>query len=49
MASQRYARANSPYVQDFDPSKPTNYMMYLDANNLYDWAMSRALPNGYFK
>ena len=33
MASQRYARANNPYVQDFDPSKPTNYLMYLDANS----------------
>lgn len=49
MVSQRYARANNPYMQDFDPSKPTNYLMYLDANNLYGWAMSRALPTGGFK
>ena len=49
MAPKRYARANNPYVTGHDPSKPTNYLMYLDANNLYGWAMMRTLPTGGFK
>ena len=49
MVSKRYAKANSPYVKEHDPSKPTTYIQYLDANNLYGWAMSKALPKGGFK
>ena len=28
----------------YDPTKPTSYIMYVDANNLYGWALSQALP-----
>lgn len=35
MISQRYAKANNPYVEDYINSQPNNYLMYLDANNLY--------------
>ena len=35
MANKRYAKANNPKVQDYDPEKQTNYITYLDANNLY--------------
>ena len=41
--SKRYAKANNPLV-DHDPSKPNTYLWYLDANNLYGWAMSQYLP-----
>ncbi|XP_031549086.1 uncharacterized protein LOC116286658 [Actinia tenebrosa] len=41
--SRRYARANNPLVEH-DPEKPTTYIFYLDANNLYGWAMSQYLP-----
>ena len=49
MASKRYAKANNPIVEGHDPDKPTTYIMYLDANNLYGWAMSQALPTGGFE
>ena len=41
--SKRYAKANNPLV-GHDPNKPTTYLWYLDANNLYGWAMSQHLP-----
>lgn len=46
MISQRYA--NNPYLSDYDPCQPSNYLMYLDANNLYGWAMSQSLPTHDF-
>ena len=33
----------------FDDAKPTKYIFYLCANNLYGWAMCYSLPFGYFK
>ena len=45
----RYTSANNPYMEEYDSSKPTNYLQYLDANNLYGWAMSQALPTGEFR
>ena len=45
----RYAKANNPYMNDYDPKVPTSYIQYLDANNLYGWAMSQSLPVGGFK
>ena len=33
----RWAAANNLYMgSEYDPSKPTNYLQYLDANYLYD-------------
>ena len=49
MVSKRNAKANNPQVPNYDPRKPNNYIMYLDANNLYGWAMSKPLPKRYFK
>ena len=50
MITKRYSKANNPYmVKDFDKNSPTKYIFYLDANNLYGWAMSQPLPLGYFK
>lgn len=44
MISQRHAKANNKDVPNYDKNKPNNFVMYLDANNLYGWAMSQALP-----
>ena len=49
MISTRYGKANNKYMQEYDPSLPTKYIIYLDANNLYGWAMSRKLPTDGFK
>ena len=46
----RWAIANNPYMgYEYDPSKPTEYLQYLDANNLYGWAVSQPLPIRDFK
>ena len=49
VGGKRFARANNPKLSDYDPSQAFSYIMYLDANNLYGWAMSRHLPVGGFK
>ena len=48
MVSKRYAKANNLRVEGYDPDQLTNYITYLDANNLYGWAMSRPLPKKNF-
>ena len=49
MISTRYGKANNPYMKDYDPDQPTKYISYLDANNLYGWAMCKPLPTKGFK
>ncbi len=51
MISKRFARANNKYLGAalHDPSKPTTFINYVDANNLYGWAMSQTLPHHSFK
>jgi len=39
--SHRHAQANNPVVEGYDPSKPTSFITYLDANNPYGTAMSQ--------
>ena len=36
-------------MKNYDEKSQPKYIMYLDANNLYGWAMSQYLPTGGFK
>ena len=47
--ANRYGKANNKYMKSYDEKAPSKYIMYLDANNLYGWAMSQYLPTGGFK
>ena len=48
--SNRYAKANNDLLlDDHDPNKPTDYITYLDANNLYGSAQGEPLPVGDFR
>ncbi|KAE9523040.1 hypothetical protein AGLY_016671 [Aphis glycines] len=48
--SQRYSKANNKYMGDkFKKKEESIFLQYLDANNLYGWAMSKYLPTGDFK
>ena len=43
MVSHRFSKANHPYLKDYSKDKPNKYILYLDATNLYGWAMMQYL------
>ena len=47
--ANRYAKANSKYMNDYDPKILSTFISYLDMNNLYRWAMSEYFPSETFK
>ena len=47
--AKRYSKANNKYMKCYDSSKDSKHITYLDANNLYGWAMSQYFPDNGFK
>ena len=37
------------YMQSYNPSKPSTYLMYFGIDNLYGWAMYQPLPYADFR
>ena len=42
-----HSKANNEYCPDYDKTKPSAFISYLDMNNLYGWAMNEYLPNRF--
>ena len=47
--AKRYSKANNQYMKNYDPTKPSMYIPYLDMNNLYGRGVSDYLPYERFK
>ncbi|CAB4024804.1 Gastrula zinc finger, partial [Paramuricea clavata] len=47
--AHRHSEANNKHMSDYDEEKSNKHIIYLDANNLYGWAMSQNLPTGGFR
>ena len=47
--SHHYTNTNNKYLKNYDKNKESSYIEYLEANNLYGWAMSKKLPTRDFK
>ena len=45
----RYGKANNKYMKNYNKNEESSFIQYLDANNLYGWAMSQKLPVNVFK
>ena len=47
--AKRHGQVNNEYCPDYDPKKPSTFILSLDINNLYGWAMNQYLPYGGFE
>jgi hypothetical protein len=50
MVANHFAKANNPHLKEmWNPLLEQSFIEFVDANNLYGWAMSQCLPTGGFK
>ncbi|XP_046585666.1 uncharacterized protein LOC124292570 [Haliotis rubra] len=49
MISKKHSLSNLPGQDGYHSDKPNKHLIYWDANNLYGWAMSQALPERNFE
>ena len=49
LAMKRYAKANNKYMENYDPEKPSKYIIYNDKNGLYTSILAVPLPFSDFK
>ena len=47
--ANRYSKANNMYLKSYEPKEESKHVIYLDANNLYGYAISKFLPTSSFK
>ena len=47
--AKKYEKVNNKYRQNYDPKKPSKFIIYLDMNNSYGWRLSEYLPYGELK
>ena len=48
-ATHRCAKGNNKCIKSYDKKIESSYIEYLDASNLYRWAMSQKVPVEGFK
>lgn len=46
---EKFCKGNNKYLSDYDPNLKNIFISYLDANNLYGWAMIKKLPYSGFQ
>ena len=46
---RKYVKAKNKYIKNYDNTKKSTFIAYLDGNNLYRWGMSNKLPLETFK
>ena len=46
---KRYSKNNNKYLKSYDPKQESKHIIYIDANNSYDYAMSKCHPKSGFK
>ena len=44
-----YSKASNNYLKSYDPQQESKHIIYLDANNLYGYAISKFYPTNGFK
>ena len=47
--SNRYSKANNKYLKSYHQKQESKHIIYLDANELYGYAMAKFLPTSSFK